>query len=240
MHGLDDRGLRLGDCLAEGTSNSMRRIAIAPGIAFGAYVVVPEISANLAREIGTHVKCRAFSCVEFPAHALPAFRRHSQQTGDSPKGTAVALSRPTMVVLCLTRPGAMTSVRNRPDPGQTRRTHAGDIHTVHEHDSPGDRRCGRVARSTDGLAGAGSVRHCKISVYDPPGQTDGLVPTSCPAINTLGTVAVVADDPALGIEKLVTKREATDAPVVVADTGRVANFPAFCDNGFSRSRRIRQ
>jgi len=77
---------------------------------------------------------------------------------------------------------------------------------------------------------SGSARYRFTTVLD---SADGLLPTSCPAINTLGTVAVVADDPALGIEKLVTKRGATDAPVVVADTARVANFPAFCDNGFS-------
>ena len=78
---------------------------------------------------------------------------------------------------------------------------------------------------------SGSARYRFTTVLD---SAHGLVPTSCPAINTLGTVAVVADDPALGIEKLLIKREGADAPVVVADTGRVANFPAFCDNGFSQ------
>jgi hypothetical protein len=51
---------------------------------------------------------------------------------------------------------------------------------------------------------SGSARYRFTTLLD---STHGLVPTSCPAINTLGTVAVVADDPALGIEKLVTKRE---------------------------------
>jgi hypothetical protein len=64
-------------------------------------------------------------------------------------------------------------------------------------------------------------------------QRDGLVPERCAAINTLGTVAVQVRDDALGINKLVTKRGANDAPVVVADTQRVADFPTFCDNGFS-------
>jgi hypothetical protein len=77
---------------------------------------------------------------------------------------------------------------------------------------------------------SGTARYRFTTIVD---STHGIVPTSCPAINTLGTVAVVADDPALGIETLVTKRGATDAPVVVADTRPVANFPAFCDNGFS-------
>ena len=31
----------------------------------------------------------------------------------------------------------------------------------------------------------------------------------------------------------MTKRGASDAPVVVADTGRVADFPTVCDNGFT-------
>lgn len=77
---------------------------------------------------------------------------------------------------------------------------------------------------------SGSSRYRFTTILD---SAHGLIPTSCPAINTLGTVAVVADDAALGVEKLVTKRTATDTPVVVADTARVANFPAFCDNGFS-------
>jgi len=62
---------------------------------------------------------------------------------------------------------------------------------------------------------------------------DGLVPTRCAAINTLGTVTVQVEDIAAGFNKLVTKRGAHDAPVVVADTQRVADFPTLCDNGFT-------
>jgi hypothetical protein len=81
------------------------------------------------------------------------------------------------------------------------------------------------------LAQSGSARYRFTTLLD--SQDEGLVPTSCAAINSLGTVTVVVEDPALGIEKLVTKRGAFDAPIVVADTQRVANFPTFCDNGFT-------
>jgi hypothetical protein len=63
---------------------------------------------------------------------------------------------------------------------------------------------------------------------------DGLVPTRCPAINGLGTVAVLVEDTLLGFDKLITKRDARDEPVVVAHTERVANYPTFCDNGFTQ------
>ena len=63
---------------------------------------------------------------------------------------------------------------------------------------------------------------------------DGLVPTRCAAINTLGTVTVQVEDPVAGVNKLVTKRGANDAPVVLADTQRVADSPTFCDNGFTQ------
>jgi hypothetical protein len=63
-------------------------------------------------------------------------------------------------------------------------------------------------------------------------QRDGLEATRCAAINTFGTIAVQVRDNALGISKYVTKRAANDAPVVVADTQAVADFPTFCDNGF--------
>jgi len=62
---------------------------------------------------------------------------------------------------------------------------------------------------------------------------DGLVPTRCPAINGVGTVAVLVEDTVLGFDKLITKRGARDEPVVVAHTERVANYPTFCDNGFT-------
>ncbi len=63
---------------------------------------------------------------------------------------------------------------------------------------------------------------------------EGLVPLRCPAINGLGTVAVLVEDTVLGFDKLITKRDARDEPVVVAHTERVANFPTFCDNGFTQ------
>ena len=62
----------------------------------------------------------------------------------------------------------------------------------------------------------------------------GLVPTRCPAINGLGTVAVLVEDTLLGFDKLITKRGARDEPVVVAHTERLANYPTFCDNGFTQ------
>jgi hypothetical protein len=62
---------------------------------------------------------------------------------------------------------------------------------------------------------------------------DGLVPTRCAAINTLGTVTVQVSDTAAGFNKLVTKRGAHDAPVVLAHTQPIADYPTFCDNGFT-------
>ena len=52
-------------------------------------------------------------------------------------------------------------------------------------------------------------------------------------MNTQGIVAVQVRDPALGINKLITKRAANDAPRVIADTRSVPNFPTFCDNGMN-------
>jgi hypothetical protein len=86
---------------------------------------------------------------------------------------------------------------------------------------------GGVLAQTD-QAGATTYRF--TTVID--SQRDGLVPERCAAINTLGTVAVLVHDIALDIDKYVTKRGANDAPVVVADTQAVADFPTFCDNGF--------
>ena len=73
------------------------------------------------------------------------------------------------------------------------------------------------------LAQTGSARYRFTTVLD--SARDGLTPTRCAAINTSGTIAVVVEDIASSIEMLVTKRGATDAPVVLADTRRVANFP---------------
>ena len=63
-------------------------------------------------------------------------------------------------------------------------------------------------------------------------QRDGLEPTRCAAIDTLGTVAVTVQDTLTGVTRIITRRRATDLPVVVADTEPVADFPTFCDNGF--------
>ena len=83
-----------------------------------------------------------------------------------------------------------------------------------------------------GAAPAPAATYRFTTVLD--SQRDGLTATRCAAINTLGTVAVQVEDDALGINKLVTKRGANDAPVVVAHTERVANYPTFCDNGISQ------
>jgi hypothetical protein len=64
-------------------------------------------------------------------------------------------------------------------------------------------------------------------------KRDRLEPTRCAAINSQGTVAVQVRDPALGINKLITKRAARDVPVVIADTRSLADFPTFCDNGMN-------
>jgi hypothetical protein len=69
-----------------------------------------------------------------------------------------------------------------------------------------------------------------VTVLD--SQRDGLDATRCPAINTLGTIAVTVSDPVLGVTKIITKRDASDLPVVIADTASVGDFPTFCDNGF--------
>jgi hypothetical protein len=81
------------------------------------------------------------------------------------------------------------------------------------------------------LAQSGSARYRFTTVLD--SARDGVAPTRCAAINTTGTIAVVVEDIASGVEMIVTKRGATDAPVVLADTQRIANFPTLCDNGFS-------
>jgi hypothetical protein len=83
-----------------------------------------------------------------------------------------------------------------------------------------------------GLAHAGqSSRYRLTTLID--SAVDGLVPTRCAAINTLGTVTVQVTDTAAGFQKLVTKRGARDAPVVVAHTERIADYPTTCDNGIT-------
>jgi hypothetical protein len=64
-------------------------------------------------------------------------------------------------------------------------------------------------------------------------KRDGLEPTRRVAINSQGTVAVQARDPALGFNKLITKRTAADSPLVIVDTRSIADFPTFCDNGIN-------
>jgi hypothetical protein len=64
-------------------------------------------------------------------------------------------------------------------------------------------------------------------------QRDGLDATRCAAINSFGVIAVQVRDSALGINKLITKSGAHDAPTVIVDTSSVADFPTFCDNGLT-------
>ena len=70
-------------------------------------------------------------------------------------------------------------------------------------------------------AQSGSAKYRFTTLLD---SQDGLVPTRCAAINGLGTVAVQVEDTVLGFNKLITKRGADDAPVVVAHTERVAQL----------------
>jgi hypothetical protein len=62
---------------------------------------------------------------------------------------------------------------------------------------------------------------------------DGLQPTRCAAINSVGTVAVTVRDNVSGVRRIVTIQRPNEAPVVVADTIAVADSPTFCDNGFN-------
>ena len=61
----------------------------------------------------------------------------------------------------------------------------------------------------------------------------GVRATRCAAINSLGTVAVTVQDLTSGVTRIVTKRTPTDDLALVADTAAVADFPTFCDNGFT-------
>jgi hypothetical protein len=78
--------------------------------------------------------------------------------------------------------------------------------------------------------GAGGPSYTFVTLLD--SQKDGLAATRCPAINTFGTVAVTVVDLVAGGTKIVTKREANDALVVIADTQSAPDFPTLCDNGF--------
>ncbi len=65
-------------------------------------------------------------------------------------------------------------------------------------------------------------------------QRDGVsVERTCAAINSSGTVAAVVRNQEEGFVQLITKQSATDAPVVIADTRQAADYPTFCDNGFT-------
>ncbi len=79
--------------------------------------------------------------------------------------------------------------------------------------------------------GQGPRRYTFTTVID--SQRDGLEATRCAAINSLGTVAVQVRDNVEGLSMLITKRGATDAPLVVADTRSVPDFPTVCDNGIT-------
>ena len=78
---------------------------------------------------------------------------------------------------------------------------------------------------------SGTVRYRFTTLLD--SQRDGLTAVRCPALNTLGTVAVTVRDDAAGLTMIVTKRGAGDAPLVIADTQALPDHPTFCDNGFS-------
>ena len=56
-----------------------------------------------------------------------------------------------------------------------------------------------VLHATPSLAQSGSARYRFTTLFD---SQDGLVPASCAAINSFGTVAVLVEDPALDIDKL--------------------------------------
>ena len=91
-----------------------------------------------------------------------------------------------------------------------------------------------VLLSFAGIGRGGPVGLGAISIHDGPGQPAGPRADALPGHQRPGTVAVLVEDPLLGVDKLITKRDRRDAPVVVADTERVANSPTFCDNGFTQ------
>jgi hypothetical protein len=79
--------------------------------------------------------------------------------------------------------------------------------------------------------GTGATKYDFTTLLD--SRHDGLRPTRCAAINSGGTVAVTVVDNLSGLTRIVTISRSNDAPVVVADTRSIADFPTFCDNGFS-------
>ena len=80
-------------------------------------------------------------------------------------------------------------------------------------------------------AGSGGQDYTFVTLLD--SQKDGLIAARCPAINSSGTVAVTVQDPVLGSTIIITRRDANDPTVVVANTQQVADFPTLCDNGFN-------
>jgi hypothetical protein len=94
-----------------------------------------------------------------------------------------------------------------------------------------------IGGSSTRLDGSGDARQPAAPRYTfttlLDSQRDGLAPTRCAAIDTLGTVAVTVQDTLTGVTRIITKRRASDLPVVVAGTEPIADFPTFCDNGFS-------
>ena len=92
---------------------------------------------------------------------------------------------------------------------------------------------GWTPAQVDGQGSAsGSARYTFTTLID--SQRDFLEARRCAAINIAGTVAVVVDDVVAGVEKIVTKRSATDTPVVIADEGNgTPDSPTFCDRGFN-------
>ncbi len=87
------------------------------------------------------------------------------------------------------------------------------------------------AASVEAGGQSGSARYTFTTILD--SQRDGLEATRCAAINGLGVVAVTVRDTTAGDTKIITRRGAADAPVIVADTQSVADSPIFCDNGFT-------
>jgi hypothetical protein len=79
--------------------------------------------------------------------------------------------------------------------------------------------------------GPNAIRYTFVTVLD--SQRDGLRATRCPAINVFGRLAVTVSDTVLGGTKIITKLDATDVPVVIADTQAAPDFPTLCDNGFN-------
>jgi len=86
------------------------------------------------------------------------------------------------------------------------------------------------AQAKDAAVRSGPARYRFTTVLD--SRRDGLQATRCPALNSFGTIAVTVQD-ADGLTKIITKRGAGDAPVVVADTASRPDFPTLCDNGFN-------